>query len=332
MQASNSPEDIAIVGGGIVGLILAAGLFRRSINVTVYERARGFREIGAGIAFTANAIRCMQLIDPSIVAALRSSGAIPTSTDPKDPNDYLRWVNGFVQDDSGDGACQRPLCKIDAGVRGFEGCRRDQFLEELAKLVPKDKIVFRKHLIDLVQPNDPEERLKLVFEDGTIAHADAVFGCDGVKSYVRKFVLGCDSPASSAHYSHQFAFRGLIPMTQAITALGDYEARNQFMHVGPGMHLIHYPVANHTMVNVAAFVHDAEDWVNDGQMVAPATREEVRFVFRNWVPPLRHLRWTKAEVCFEEIRDRTFKIWHFDYESMLRETRAAFEQGLDLLS
>lgn len=173
MQASNPSEDIAIVGGGIVGLILAAGLVRRGINVTVYERARGFREIGAGIAFTANAIRCMQLIDPSIVAALRSSGAIPTSTDPQDPNDYLRWVNGFIQDDSGEGERQRLLCKIDAGVRGFEGCRRDQFLEELAKLVPKDKIVFRKHLIDLVQPNDPEERLKLVFEDGTTTYADA---------------------------------------------------------------------------------------------------------------------------------------------------------------
>lgn len=173
MQACNSQGDIAIIGGGIVGLALAAGLFRRGVEVTVYERARGFREIGAGIAFTANAIRCMQLIDPSIVAALRSSGAVPTSNDPENPNDYLRWVNGYIQNNSGDGTNQSLLFHIDAGVRGFEGCRRDQFLEELAKLVPSDRILFRKHLVDLVQPNNLEQRLKLVFEDGTAAYADA---------------------------------------------------------------------------------------------------------------------------------------------------------------
>lgn len=188
MQASNQTGDIAIIGGGIVGLTLAAGLVKRNVNVTVYERARGFREIGAGIAFTANAIRCMQLIDPSIVAALRSSGAVPTSSDPEDPNDYLRWVNGYIQDRSEDGTRQRLLYKIDAGVRGFEGCRRDQFLEELAKLVPKDKILFRKQLVDLVQPDNPEERLKLVFDDGTTAFVDAG-KCSAV--FLMTVILSC---------------------------------------------------------------------------------------------------------------------------------------------
>lgn len=49
---------IAIVGGGIVGLMLALGLARQTISVRVYEQAAGFREIGAGIAFSASARRC----------------------------------------------------------------------------------------------------------------------------------------------------------------------------------------------------------------------------------------------------------------------------------
>ena len=42
--------------------------------------------------------------------------------------------------------------------------------------------------------------------------------------------------------------------------------------------------------------------------------------------------WTKAEVCFEEIRDRTLKIWHFDYEEMLEETARNFEERLARIS
>jgi salicylate hydroxylase len=34
----------------------------------------------------------------------------------------------------------------------------------------------------------------------------------------------------------------------------------------------------------------------------------------------------RAETAFEEIRDRTFKIWHFDYEAMLRDTLQGYKQ------
>ncbi|KAK2601896.1 hypothetical protein QQS21_004583 [Conoideocrella luteorostrata] len=437
---THSAMDIAIVGGGIVGLMLTVGLLRIGVRVKVYEQARSFREIGAGIAFTSNAIRCMDLIDPSIVSALRSSGSIPTSRDPDDPNDYLRWVDGYSQ---------RALYRINAGVSGFEGCRRDQFLESLAELIPVDGIAFQSRLVDIIQQTDLKAPVQLIFADGTTASADAVVGCDGIKSQVRRVIHGNDSPASYAHYSHTFAFRGLVPMEQAIIALGEYKAKNQHMHVGPGAHLLHYPVANNTMVNVAAFVRDTNDWPDENQIVAPATRREVQEAYRDWAPCLRdlvsllpenldkwalydtwdfpaarfnkdklclvgdaahastphhgagacmgvedvlclvrlieevnsivvigkaadskvimlafetfntmrrtrtqwlvdssrrvcdlyHLRewgdrelWTKAEVCFEEIRDRTLKIWHFDYEAMLKETTRNFREALVRLS
>lgn len=37
---------IAIVGGGISGATLAIALIRRGINVTVYEQAHAFGEVG----------------------------------------------------------------------------------------------------------------------------------------------------------------------------------------------------------------------------------------------------------------------------------------------
>ena len=42
--------DVAIVGGGIGGLVLARSLLRQPMSVTVFEQDTELREIGAGIA------------------------------------------------------------------------------------------------------------------------------------------------------------------------------------------------------------------------------------------------------------------------------------------
>jgi salicylate hydroxylase len=162
---NEEPIEIAVVGGGIVGLILTAGLVHRNIKVKLYEQARRFRKIGTGIAFTANVTKCMEIINPAIVAALRSGGSVPTSADKNDPNDYLRWTDGFNERDE----AHSLLYKIDAGYRGFEGCRRDQFLEALVKIIPKGTIELRKRLEGVQR----SEKLTLHFNDDTRAEADA---------------------------------------------------------------------------------------------------------------------------------------------------------------
>jgi salicylate hydroxylase len=50
--------EVAVVGAGIVGTILALGLLKQKIPVRVYEQSSGFREIGAGIGVTAVAEAC----------------------------------------------------------------------------------------------------------------------------------------------------------------------------------------------------------------------------------------------------------------------------------
>ena len=50
--------EIGIVGGGIVGVILAIGLTNQNIKARVFEQAACFREIGAGMAFSACARHC----------------------------------------------------------------------------------------------------------------------------------------------------------------------------------------------------------------------------------------------------------------------------------
>ncbi|KAL2802932.1 hypothetical protein BJX63DRAFT_440484 [Aspergillus granulosus] len=443
------PVEVAIIGGGIVGIVLAVGLLRQNVKVRVFEQSQGFREIGAGIAFTANAIRCMEQIDPAIVTALRSSGSVATSNgDEKDPNDYLRWIDGYNQHREEDPYYQRMLYKINAGYRGFEGCRRDQFLEALVKVVPPEVIECKKRL-DSIEERGLEQKMSLTFVDGTTVEVDAVIGCDGIKSRVREIILGEGNPASYPHYTHKIAYRTLIPMEQAIKALGEYKAKNQHNHVGPDAHLIHYPVANKKMINATAFVTDPNEWPNDRQMVTHGSREDMEKAFAGWSPCVRSVvdlfpekldkwavfdlwdypapfynkgkiclagdaahassphhgagacvgiedalclvtlmkqvnvsvqesgvlkgkalsaafetfnavrrtrsqwlvnssrrvcdfyhqpewadpaKWVKAETCFEELKDRSYKIWHFDYDGMIKETLKGYaDREADLL-
>lgn len=78
-------------------------------------------------------------------------------------------------------------------------------------------------------------------------------------------------------------------MDKVEPVLGTFKARNQHMHVGPGAHLLHFPVAGGTLLNVVAFADEFKDWhLGDtngvGNMTAPATREQVEDVFRGWGP------------------------------------------------
>lgn len=188
MAASNGLPEIAIVGGGIVGMILAAGLHRRSIPVAIYEQGFSLHESGAGIGFIMSAKACMEMIDPAALNALRLCGGVPMSAaDPNDPQDYIRWVDGYshdpkngtIEDLPGEdewelapGGWQRLYLKACAGYKGIEGTRRDHFLEELKTLFPRGMIHFNKQLDDIEDPGDGS-RVVLSFRDGTTATADA---------------------------------------------------------------------------------------------------------------------------------------------------------------
>ena len=71
---------VAVVGGGIGGLTLAIALGQRGVPVAVFEQASEFREIGAGVALSANATReearsvwLEAMRRPGLVAAPRPS-------------------------------------------------------------------------------------------------------------------------------------------------------------------------------------------------------------------------------------------------------------------
>ncbi|OTB00240.1 hypothetical protein M426DRAFT_15700 [Hypoxylon sp. CI-4A] len=264
---------IAIIGGGIVGVVVALGLLKRNIEVELYEQARSLREIGAGLAFTSNAQKCMELVEPKILEAMK---AVST----KNVIPYYNYVDGFHRENEDPiDMSEKQLFQLYAGDVGFDACHRAHFLDELVKHLPPDVVKFQKRLKTYVV-GDGGHAVTLHFEDGTI------IGCDGIKSRVRQLLFGESNPASYPSYAHQVAYRGLVKMEKALPALGEEKALNQCMHMGPKGHVLNFPVAQHTLLNVVAFVDDEDEWTHE-KMTAPASKEEVVKYFQSWGPAVR---------------------------------------------
>ncbi|EGS17149.1 uncharacterized protein CTHT_0064630 [Thermochaetoides thermophila DSM 1495] len=269
-DSSKSEFHVAIIGAGITGVNLALALLHRGVRYTIYERSPGYREIGAGIGFSPNAERAMLRIHPEVLPAFKRVA---------NPNgkDYFQWIDGCRPDDL-------LLCRLFVGENGFQGGRRQDILEEWAKLVPRDTVQFGKEIRDIEEPE--KGPLTLHFQDGSTAHASVVVGCDGIRSRVRQLILPPGSPAAHASYTAKYCFRALAPMSAAVASLGPYKPSTRFMYIGPGAHIITYPVGNNTQLNMLAVVSengspDPSRWplAPGSHHTAPSVREELERAF-----------------------------------------------------
>ena len=301
-QSTTNPAlHVAIIGAGIAGVTLALGLLSRNISVAVYERGSSLREIGAGIGFTANAERAMKLLDPEIHAAFKRVTV-------RNGTDYFNWMDGVRE-----GGGSKLIHQMYLGERGFEGCHRADFLDELIKRVPEGVVSFGRNL-DAIEDFAEGGRVKLVFADGSVGYADVgefstlvgdqwsgriadqmalfwltVIGCDGIRSRARQLLLGIDDPASHPTYTHKYAFRGLIPMAKARAALGSDATETRHMYLGPNSHALTFPVAGGNLLNVVAFTTDAADWPLPEKFTAPAAKSDAVEAFAGFNSTVRSI-------------------------------------------
>ncbi|KAK3389142.1 hypothetical protein B0H63DRAFT_463062 [Podospora didyma] len=264
---------VAIIGAGITGINLALGLQARNVSYTVYERAPGFREIGAGIGFSPNAERAMGSVNPEVLQAFRRVA---------NPNgeDYFQWVDGHDTAEL--------LFRLHVGKDGFQGCRRCDILEEWAKLIPPERVEFGKE-IDCV--TEDAKGLVIQFKDGTADTADVVIGCDGIRSRIRQLVLSNpkDKNAAQPHYSSKYCFRALVPMPAAVAAIGEYRSGTRFMYNGPKAHVITYPIGNNSVLNMLAVLSDNAPWPDQTKHTLSGSKSEATAAFEGWHPTVRKI-------------------------------------------
>jgi salicylate hydroxylase len=116
-----------------------------------------------------------------------------------------------------------------------------------------------------------------------------VIGCDGIRSRIRQLLLGEANPASYPGYTYKYCFRALIGTCEARKAIGkngEYLTSTRFMYNGPDAHVITYPVAMGTFLNVLVVVSDRDKWnTEDGKHTARTTKREAVDFFKSWQHP-----------------------------------------------
>ncbi|KAI0599537.1 hypothetical protein F4775DRAFT_114855 [Biscogniauxia sp. FL1348] len=273
MSRRSAHIHVAIVGGGITGVILALALEKRGVSYNLYERAPAFTEIGAGIGFSPNAERALKVIDPRVYSVYKQ---VASTTDQED---YFTWVDGHKTNEI--------VARLLIGIDAFQGGRRSDFLEAWSKLIPSDKVSFGKDAASIFQQANGKVLLR--FKDGTSTEADVVIGCDGIHSRVRQLILGEANPASYPAYTHKYCFRTLVPMDRAREALGEERTVQRFMYNGPDAHCMIYPVAMGKLLNVLLVISDPNPWQAGDRHTARGDRQEAVEAYAGWHPHVRAL-------------------------------------------
>ncbi|MGC9539061.1 FAD-dependent monooxygenase [Streptomyces sp. UG1] len=256
---------IAIVGGGIGGLAVAAFLRRAGLTATVYEQASALTEVGAGLIVAPNAVRLLRRLG---VMERLLRRAVPLEW----AWEFRRWADGGVLSvERLSGVCERLY-----GERTYTVHRAD-LLDAVRSAVPDDWVRLGARCASVDAGSDGA---LIGFADGSRVEADVVIGADGVHSVVRGAVAGPAPP----EYSGICAFRTVVPAHAA----PDFARRPaQTLWLGPGRHFVHYPISGGDTVNVVA-VAPAGDFT-DESWSARATVEEFHAEFADWDPRVTDL-------------------------------------------
>lgn len=245
-----------IAGGGISGLSAALSIAQHGHHVHVVERKSSFVELGAGIQLAPNAFHALDCL--GVGEQVRAAAV---------PMDDLSILDGL----SGQLLAQLPL-----DDRYRERFGDSYAVVERADLYAPLLTACRDHPLitlsadsALVEYSQTPESVLCRLSSRPHIHADALVGADGIWSTVRQQLLGDGPPDVSGHT----IYRTVLPMTSVPADLRSNSVR---LWAGPGWHVVHYPIAGGTKMNLAAVRDDNATVVVSGRSV---TDEHVRSAF-----------------------------------------------------
>src|SRR5688500_5946324 len=179
---------IAIIGGGIGGLTAAHALLRKGFEVDVYASAPELKEIGAGVALGANAMK-----------ALRSQ-------DLEQPVRDVAWAGEYqnLRNWKTSRAISVTPRQHRFRATGYSPQRAD-LLDVLSQAMPDGGKAVRL-AARCVSVQTSENGASAKFQDGTEIEADVIIGADGIHSAVRGSIIGPDKP----RFTGKICYRCLV--------------------------------------------------------------------------------------------------------------------------
>ncbi|MBT2131971.1 FAD-dependent monooxygenase [Aliiroseovarius lamellibrachiae] len=228
-------QNITIIGGGIGGLTASIALAQRGAQVTVLEQADAITEVGAGLQISPNGFRVLNALGLGARAqemGLRSSGV---------------WLR--------DGLTGREVMDLDFQKTAPEDVfllfHRADLIDLLAEGARKAGVDIQlgKQVNAVVQN---AEGTTVSLQDGTRHRADYLVGADGLHSVVR----GVLNKAHAPFFTGQVAWRAIVPASGR-------EQTEATVFMGPGRHMVTYPLRGGSVVNIVA-VEERSEWADEG--------------------------------------------------------------------
>lgn len=176
-----------IAGGGIGGLAAGVALRRAGIDVLVLERAARIEEVGAGLSLWANAmlaLRCLGVEERvaeagSILTRLTTVSSIGTTIQNLD-------LGAINQQAGADSVC----------------AHRADLQRTLAEALPSTAIRTSAACMSFTEESDG---VSVLLENGETERGDLLIGADGIRSVIRRQLLGDVAP----RYAGYVALRGI---------------------------------------------------------------------------------------------------------------------------
>lgn len=266
------PFSVAIIGAGIGGLALAVGLRRQGVPFTLYEAAKCFSTVGAGVGLGPNAIRAMEAIQPGFTELYRkiSSGNVTPG------KDHVMMDAMLVEEGLG---ADRGLRPMSYGAPCYErtSAHRKDLLDILTAWVPEENVRFGKRVRSLSQD---DRGVMIAFDDGEMVEASCAIGSDGIKGISRGVVLGDRWPECvEAKYTGKYIYRAVIPMKDAMDILGKDVDGNEIagdakMFMGEKSVVTTFPISRGTQSNMVCFRLDDKPWAHD-EWTKPVSKDEM---------------------------------------------------------
>ena len=226
-------QRVTVLGAGVAGLAVARALALRGARVTVLEQADAVREVGAGLQVSPNGAvvqRALGLGAALEVASVRARA--------------VELCDGL----SGEVVTRLEVARL-RPEQGYHFVHRADLIGILLRGAEEAGVELRL-LTRAASVSLAGVRPVLMLETGH-EEAGLLIGADGLHSVARAALNGAAAP----FFTKQVAWRALIP--------GDGGEAVAEVHMGPGRHLVSYPLRGGALRNIVA-VEERGAWVEEG--------------------------------------------------------------------
>lgn len=274
-------QEITVLGAGVAGLAVARALALQGAAVTVLEQADAIREVGAGLQISPNGAAVMRAL--GLGEALEAASIRGQAVELRD---------GI----SGDTVLRMDLAKLRPG-QGYHFVHRADLIEVLAEGARAAGVQVR--LLQKISDVDLSgPRPRLVTAQGAEILPGLLIGADGLHSKTRAALNGPGKP----FFTRQVAWRTIIPETEGAAAVAE-------VHMGPGRHLVSYPLRGGNLRNIVA-VEERERWVEEGWSLRDDPME-MRLAFERFGPRVQGwLEQAQDVYLWGLFRHPVAPVWH----------------------